>query len=314
MIILNSEPNQYSREALKILETIGNVTEKECDRDELISLIPNVDVLIVRLKNNIDKEIFSKAKRLKIIVSATTGLNHIDLNAANKNGVIVLSLKGEFEFLASITATSELAWSLLLSLYRKIPFAAKHVANGGWSRDKYKGRQLKDKTLGIVGFGRLGRIMSEYGKAFKMKVLAADPYVEIMPNHVKKVSIDELLNLSDIVTLHVNYHNSNYQMFNDSLFMKMKNGSIFINTSRGELVDEKALIRAIDSNKLSGVLLDVIDNENSNSKDWLEKSDIWKKSLTNENIIIVPHIGGATIESMEETEIFMAKKLINYLK
>lgn len=314
MIILNSEPNQYSREALKILETIGNVTEKECNRDELISLIPNVDVLIVRLKNNIDKEIFSKAKRLKIIVSATTGLNHIDLNAANKNGVIVLSLKGEFEFLASITATSELAWSLLLSLYRKIPFAAKHVANGGWSRDKYKGRQLKDKTLGIVGFGRLGRIMSEYGKAFKMKVLAADPYVEIMPNHVKKVSIDELLNLSDIVTLHVNYHDSNYQMFNDSLFMKMKNGSIFINTSRGELVDEKALIRAIDSNKLSGVLLDVIDNENSNSKDWLEKSDIWKKSLTNENIIIVPHIGGATIESMEETEIFMAKKLINYLK
>jgi D-3-phosphoglycerate dehydrogenase / 2-oxoglutarate reductase len=314
MFILNSEPNHYSREALKILETIGDVTEKDCDRNELISQIPNVDILIVRLRNNIDSEVLSKATRLKIIVSATTGLNHIDLNAAQKNGVKVLSLQGESEFLASITATSELAWALLLSLYRRIPFAAKHVENGGWSRDKYKGKQLKDKTLGIVGFGRLGRIMSEYGKAFKMKVIAADPYVEIMPDHVEKVNIDELLKLSDIVTLHVNYNNSNYQMFDDSLFMKMKNGSIFLNTSRGELVDEKALIRAIDSKKLSGVLLDVIDNENSNSKDWLKKSDIWKKSLTNENIIIVPHIGGATIESMQKTEIFMAKKLIKFLQ
>jgi len=314
MLILNSEPKFFSREAFKLLNTIGDVKEQECNRNELLLTIPDVDILIIRLKNNIDDEVFSKAKKLKVIVSATTGLNHIDLDAAKKNDVQVLSLRGEDEFLKSITATAELSWSLLLSFYRRIPDAINHVESGGWNRDKFRGKQLKGKTLGLVGFGRLGCIMSEYGKAFKMKVLATDPFVESMPNHVEKVGLKKLLNSSDIVSLHINYDSSNHEMFNDKLFMQMKNGSVFLNTSRGELVNEKALLKAIDSEKISGALLDVLNNENSIKEDWLINSNIWKKSLINENIIIVPHIGGATIESMEETEVFMANKLVKYLQ
>jgi D-3-phosphoglycerate dehydrogenase len=300
----------YSRDAYKILESIGSVIEKDCTREELISMIPEVDILITRLRNKIDNEVLSKANKLKIIVTATTGLNHIDLNMTNLYGVKVLSLKGEREFLDTLTATAELTWSLLLSLYRKIPDAVKHVKNGDWNRDLFKGRQLKGKTLGIVGYGRLGSIVAQYGQAFQMNVIAADPFVNDFPENIKKVTLKKLLQLSDVITLHVNYDESTHKMFNDELFKYIKTGAVLVNTSRGELIDESAMLRALNSGRLLGVALDVLYGEAENKHNWLQSSNVWKKSLVDKNIILVPHLGGATKESMMDTEIFMAQKLI----
>ncbi len=121
MNILNAEPEGYSRKAYEVLDAIGNVVEEECDRKRLFALIPEINILIVRLGHRVDSELFEKASKLKIVVTATTGLNHIDLDAAAMHGVTVLSLKGERAFLDSLTATAELTWSLLLALVRKLP-------------------------------------------------------------------------------------------------------------------------------------------------------------------------------------------------
>ena len=313
MNILNTEPEGYSRKAYKLLDTIGHVIEEKCDRERLFSLVPEMDVLIVRLGHSIDNELFEKASELKIIVTATTGLNHIDLDAAAKHGVTVLSLQGERAFLDSLTATAELTWTLLLALVRKLPKAIEHVNHGGWNRDLFKGNQLKEKVLGIVGYGRLGSIVARYGKAFDMRVIATDPNVFDMGPYVEKVEMAELVSSADVISLHVNYDETTHGMMDETIFKKVKPGAILVNTSRGELIDEVAMLKALDTGILSGVALDVLSYESNKTQSWPTDSDVWKRLSSDLNILISPHIGGVTFESMEETEVFMANKLKKHI-
>lgn len=313
MKILNAEPRGYSRIAYKILERLGKVIEENCSRNRLIEVIPDIDILIVRLNHKLDKEFFDIAKKLKIIVTATTGLNHIDLDIADSNGVKVLSLKSERDFLDTVTATAELTWTLVLALYRHLPGAIKHVENAGWNRDFFIGKQLKGKTIGVIGYGRLGSIVADYARVFKMNIVANDPYVDNMPIDIKKVSLNKLLEVSDVITLHVSYDQSTHHMLGSKEFKNIKTGALFINTSRGELVDEEAMIKAFDQKKLSGLAVDVLNGEAEKKQDWLKYNKLWKKSLINKNIIITPHIGGATYESMEDAEVFLANKLKKYI-
>ncbi len=313
MHILNAEPSNYSRVAHEILASIGKVTEKNCDRNNLLTLVPEVDVLIVRLGHRVDQEVFSRARKLKVVVTATTGLNHIDLVAAASHGVTVLSLKGERTFLDSLSATAEMTWALLLSLIRKVPFAMEHVNRGEWDRDKFKGNQLKGKVLGIIGYGRLGSIVASYGQVFGMRVIATDPHVVDMAPYVEKVELQQLLSAADVISLHVNYDESTHGIIDEKAFQQVKAGALLINTSRGELIDEKAMLDALDTERLGGIALDVLANESGKTSNWLKSSEIWQRAIMNSNVIITPHIGGATIESMEETEIFMANKLVSFI-
>ena len=313
MKILNVEPKGYSRQAYLTLGKIGEVVEEECDRDKLLSMIPEFDVLIVRLGHKIDADVFDAGAKLKIVLTATTGLNHIDLDAAAKHGVTVLSLKGERAFLDSLTATAELTWALLLAIVRKLPDAIEHVNQGGWDRDLFKGNQLKGKVLGILGFGRLGSIVARYGHAFEMPVIAADPFVVDMDSYVKKVNFDELLSSADVISLHVNYNEATHGIMDEKAFQKVKKGAVLINTSRGELIDEAAMLNALDQGLLSGVALDVLSYESNNTDSCPKHSELWKRMSSGSNILIAPHIGGATYESMEETEIFMANKLKSHI-
>ncbi len=310
--ILNAEPGGYSAAARSILAQIGSLHEEACDRSRLLDLIDDIDVLIVRLGHRVDRELITRGKKLKAIVTATTGLNHIDTAFARKSGIEVLSLKGEREFLGSLTATAELTWALLLALYRKIPYAHTHVINGGWDRDLFRGNQLKGKTLGIIGFGRLGSIVAEYGHAFHMNVIASDPYVTQMPKWVERLEMYDLLNQSDVVSLHVNLDDSTTGFFGHKSFEAMKQGAVLINTSRGELIDEQAMLMALESGKLAGVALDVLCSEAKKDAQWPTNSPLWRYAKEQENIVLTPHIGGATVESMEETEIFMANKLAHF--
>ncbi|MGH1440768.1 MAG: NAD(P)-dependent oxidoreductase [Cellvibrionaceae bacterium] len=309
MRILNAEPENYSRKAYGVLASLGEVIECHCDRSQLLELVPEIDVLIVRLGHHIDEEVFSKATSLKVVVTATTGLNHIDLKAADQYDVAVLSLKGERQFLDTLTATAELAWAGLLAFVRNIPGAVDHVNEGGWNRDLFKGYQLKGKTLGIVGYGRLGSIVAAYGKAFQMKVIFTDPFVDAYPREVEKVEFPYLLANSDVVSVHVNYDQSTHGLFDRQAFLQFKKGSILINTSRGELIDELAMLDALENNILKGVVLDVLSDEANNSPIWPKDNVVWQKISSNSNILITPHIGGATHESMASAEQFMADKL-----
>jgi len=309
MKILITESANYSIEALSTLSKLGEVDKIDCDRNKLLEIIGNYNIIVIRLNLVIDKKILDNADILKFIVSPTTGLNHIDTEFTAKKGIEIISLKGERNFLNNITGTAELAWGLLLSLTRNISKASTDVSNGRWDRDKFIGNELSGKTLGIIGLGRLGSILAEYGQAFRMRVVASDPSPHQVLEKVEMLDLKELLKCSDIISIHIEHNSSNNKFFNQSLFDLIKPGAMLINTSRGEIIDEFALIEVLKSGKLAGAALDVLTDEFKNEGNWLQSNPLWQYAQENPNLLISPHIGGATMESMEKTEIFIADKL-----
>lgn len=306
--ILNIEPEGYCNEARTILNQIGEVVDAPLQRIELLKRLPEFDVLILRLAYQIDREVIDAGARLKIIVTATTGLDHIDIDYARSKGVTVLSLYGETEFSNTINATAEHTWALLLALIRHIPQAFVSVRTGNWDRDSFRGNELYGKHLGIVGLGRIGRKVASYGLAFGMNVSAFDPYAEKwVDGVVKTATLQELLNQADIISLHVPLNVETKSMIGMEELQILPQGSVLINTSRGEIIDEKFLVKALESKHLAGVALDVVTHERE-TEQRLE-SPLLAYAKVHENLIITPHIAGATYESMTKTEVFVAHKL-----
>ena len=312
--ILNAESRDYSKEAESILLSLGTLKKSNLNRKSLIKLIPEYDALIVRLGNHIDKEIIDAAENLNVIVTATTGLNHIDVKYAQKENIKILSLKGEYEFLKNISATAEHTMGLLLSLLRNIPSASQSVKTSKWDRNLYKGREIEGKTFGILGYGRIGIKVAKYAKAFGAKIIVYD-IKKIAPEQediVVAKTIDELLGNCDILSIHLPFDASTHQLITKSQTNKMSETSILINTSRGEIINEMDLLESLNSSRISGAALDVLTNEHMvNTK---HSNPLIEYAKTHDNLIITPHIGGATYESMHKTEIFMAHKLSTWIK
>lgn len=284
-----AEPKGFSPRARALLAEVGDVVEGYAD----------ADVLWVRLRQYIGAAIMDAAPSLRVIATPTTGLNHIDMREAERRGIAVLSLRGEREFLDEVRATAEHTLALMLALLRRIPEAVEHVRRGEWDRDRLRGCELYGKTVGIVGYGRLGRIVARYVHAFEARVVTSDPHVRAADAGRPLVPLDELLTEADIVTLHVNLTPENQGFFGRREFAAMRRGSWFINTSRGELVDEAAMIEALESGWLAGAAVDVVSDEYAASR----------RPPVHRNLIVTPHIGGCTVESMEKTEVFLARKV-----
>lgn len=310
--IVVAESLGFSPAAAEALRALGSVTFADADRAELLRLAAGADLLWVRLRHRVDAELLAAAPRLRAVVSPTTGLNHIDLEEAARRGVAVLSLRGEVEFLRTVRATAEHTVGLLLALLRRIPRAAAHVEQGGWDRDPFRGGELYGKVAGVVGYGRLGRIVAGYLGAFGMRVLAADPCVEpeALEPGVALVPLEGLLAEADVVTLHVSLSAATEGLFGAAQLAAMKPGALFVNTARGELVDEAALLAALEGGRLGGAALDVLAHERSGG---MGHSPLVRYAATHDNLVITPHIGGATRESMEKTEAFMAGRLAEFL-
>lgn len=306
--ILIAEAKGFPDDVVQKLRRISYVVLADLDSDALSEAVHNVDVLWVRLRNFIGSDILTRANQLRLIVSPTTGLNHIDVKAAESKGVQILSLRGETEFLKEVRATAEFTIGLILTLMRHISRAKAHVCKGGWDRELFKGTELYQKTVGVVGYGRLGRLVSHYLLAFGCDVLIVDPYVSAdkVDTDIQVVSMDILLRKADIITIHVNLTESNRFFFGREHFAAMKPTALLINTSRGELIDEDALCEALRDGRIAGAALDVLSNE--------QTADIAHRPLVQyaneyENLIITPHIGGNTEESLIKTERFLANKL-----
>jgi len=310
--ILNIEPEGWPAEARDILRPVASLTERTVGRPELIRILPRYDVLLTRLGHRIDRPILRAASRLKAVATPTTGLDHIDLRAAAERGVHVISLKGDTRFLRTVTATAEHSFGLLLALARRLPAAVEHVRRGGWDRDRFRGMELSGKTLGIVGLGRLGRMVARYGRSFGMRVLAYDPASPAPPPGVRRVRLETLLRRADAVTLHVPLDESTEGIFGRSFFAAMKPGSFFINTSRGALIDEAALLEALTNGRLAGAALDVVRDERP-GRSRRRPSPLLAYARKHDNLIITPHIGGATRDSMRKAEIHLARKLRGFL-
>lgn len=305
-ICIITEPDWVAKDAIQKIEEHFTCVLGPFDRSALIEKSKYADGFFVGLDHQLDQNVLSA--RTQFVVSPTTGLNHIDLEIAKMNNIKIVSLKGEVEFLDQITATAELCWGLMIALRRRIPHAFQSVNHGEWDRDAFHGHELQGTTLGIIGLGRLGRKMAQYGKAFDMRLIACDTK-DIEHDGVEMTSIDYLLQESDVVTLQANSKPENYHMIGETEFKKMKNNAVFINTARGDLVNEVALLQALKSKSISGAALDVLEQEFNRDHD---SSELIKYAKEHDNLIITPHIGGVTHESLYKTTHFTVDKLLKW--
>jgi D-3-phosphoglycerate dehydrogenase len=303
--VLIAESRGFSETALGVLREAAEVTVADLDRPGLLRAVAQAEALWVRLRHKIDQEVLAAGPGLRVVATATTGLSHIDLEAAEQRRVRVLSLAGETDFLREVRATAEHTVGLLLALLRQTPAAVDHVRQGGWNRDLFRGREVAGKTIGLVGYGRLGRRVAEYFLVMGARVVWSDPNVG-----GEGLTLAELLRASDVVSLHASLTPETRGFFGTRQFAAMRPGTWLINTARGELVDEAALLEALESGRLAGAALDVLEGEDSTG---MSDHPLVRYARRHANLLITPHLGGCTVESMEKTEQFLAEKLVALL-
>jgi D-3-phosphoglycerate dehydrogenase len=297
-------------EAFQAFEGIGTVVTLPADYEMVAAAIGDYDAYLPSLKVPVDAAMVSRARRLKVIGTPSTGTDHLDLAAIKSAGIACFDIAREFDLINSFSATSELAFGALLALNRKICEARQAVLEGNWGREAFTGFQLLGKTLGIIGLGRLGRISARIGNGFGMRVIACDVR-EVSAPDVTMTDFDTVVREADVLTIHVHLREDTRGMISRNVLAQMKAGAILLNTSRGALVDEAALLDALRNGAIAGACVDVIDGE------WLadvRQHPLVEYAQTHRSLLIVPHIGGATRESIYGARIFMARKVAAYLK
>lgn len=310
-----TEPKGYSPRAVALLKSLGPVVPwSEARRKP--ALARRATILAVKLGMQISKAVMHRLPNLKIIATSTTGLNHIDLAEAERRGIKIVSLRGETKFLRTIFPTAEETIGLMIMLMRNLPWGFDAVRRGRWDKEAFYGRELSGKTLGIVGFGRLGSMVARFGRTFGMAVIACDPRVPaaaVRRAGARKVPMDEVFRRSDVVSLHVLLTGGTRGLVTRRHFRQMKRTAYFINTARGELVDEKALLEALRKKWIAGAALDVLADEDPRGG-HVKTHPLVRYARTHRNLIIVPHLGGATYESMARTEEFIAEKVVRCVR
>ncbi len=283
---------------------IVNTKDRNLTYDELVKKVRGVDAILCLLNDRIDANVIANMDKCKVISNYAVGFNNIDVDEATKRGIIVTNTPGVLT-----DATADLTWALILAVTRRIVEADKFVRKGkfkGWAPMLLLGSELAGKTLGIIGAGRIGTAVGLRAKGFKMKVL----YFNLTKNEAleqevgaKKVSLETLLKNSDIVTIHVPLTPKTRHLIGAKELKLMKKGAYLINTSRGEVVDEKALIKALKTGKLAGAGLDVFEQEPFVPKELTEL----------DNVVLTPHIGSATVEARTKMAIVAAENIVKVL-
>jgi D-3-phosphoglycerate dehydrogenase len=236
----------------------------------------------------------------------------MDINEIRARNIVCLVIAKEYDLINSFTATSEMAFGLLLALVRKIPQGIKAAEQGIWSREALAGFQLHGKTFGCLGLGRLGTISARIAQGFGMRVIAHDVR-QVAMEGVEIIDFDTLVRESDVVSVHIHLRSETEGMINADIFSRMRSNAILLNTSRGRIIDEAALLAALQNWQIAGAGLDVIDGE------WLSQQELYRHPLIayareNDNLIIVPHIASSTRESIYGARVFMAAKMADTIR
>lgn len=303
-----AEPDDFDPDVAAYLGRHAEVVLERASHDQLGAAFQAFDAVWIRLGFRVDAALLGAAPRCRVLACPATGLDHIDREACAARGVRVESLKGEVEFLRNIRATAELTVALALAVIRKLPSAARAVLDGEWNRDRFRGRELNEKTFGIVGMGRLGSLVAQMLGGFGVRVLGYDPRPDFPLDRAERApSLDALLAASDVVSLHVNYEASTRHLVGARELAAMRPGSFLINTSRGGVLDETALLAALERGHLGGAALDVLEGEPNPA---LAGHPLVEYAKRHDNLILVPHIGGNTWESTRKTEMFVARKVL----
>jgi phosphoglycerate dehydrogenase-like enzyme len=308
----------FQQANLDLIETVFDlVTVSTPDQDDQVEL-SGIDACFAPLGYFFNQEKMRKMPKLKVICSNTTSVPHIDERQAKLNNLKVVSLQYEIEFLKTITPTAEHTWGLLLALTRYIPKSFQSVLDGKWSRWPFGARSMMSRmSLGIVGYGRVGSIVANYGVAFGMKVLVFDPYKTVGDLlNIKQVdSLELLVSEVDVVSLHMHLTKETEGLINKELFLKFKHGSYLINTARGAIVDSNSLVEALLSEKISGAATDVLDDEFEQGADFsVIEHPLVDYATTHDNLIITPHIAGSTQDAWFETQRFTIQRMIEWFE
>lgn len=270
--------------------------------DELKAIIGQYDALIVRSETKVTADIIAAATNLKVIGRAGSGVDNIDVPAASKRGIVVMNAAA-----GNSVTTGEHTLAMMMAMARKIPQAHATLKNGKWDKKKFMGVELRGKTLGIVGFGNIGKIVAQGALGLGMKVLAYDPFLskEIAARAgVEVVSLDEICERSDFVTVHTPLTDETRGIIGEAAIAKMKDGVRIINCARGGLVDETALYLAVQSGKVAAAALDVFTTEPAPADHPL---------LTLDNIVVAPHLGASTNEAQDQVAIITSEQIAAFL-
>ncbi len=276
------------------LERLRSAPEIEVDavagkpRAELERALTQAHALIVRSETRVTADLLTHAPHLRVIARAGVGVDNIDVPAATKRGIAVMNAPG-----ANTISAAEHTMALLLSLVRRIPWAVESMRRGEWDRKRFEGSELRGKTLGVLGLGRIGGHVAQLARAFGMQVVAHDPYLS--PDradelHVKLIPLDVLLRESDVITLHLAQTEQTHRLLNADRLALLKPTAVLVNTARGELIDEQALAAAVSAGRLAGAALDVFASEPLAADSPLR---------TLERVLLTPHLAASTAEAQE---------------
>lgn len=297
--ILVSDP--LAEEGLALLRQAGFQVDVKTGlpEPELLKIIPDYDALLVRSATQANAAMFAAGTKLRLVGRAGIGVDNIDQQAATRRGIVVMNTPD-----ANATTTAELALTMMMALARKIPQADRSVREGKWEKSKFVGTEISGKTLGVAGFGRIGRIVADRALGLKMRVIAHDPFLQgasPVPG-IPLVDFNTLLRESDFITVHSPLNEGTKNLFHAGAFAKMKPGAKLINCARGGIVNEKDLFEALQSQRLAGAALDVFSEEPPKGSPLLTLS----------NAIFTPHLGASTDEAQLKVSVDLAQQVIDF--
>jgi len=273
-------------------------------KEELYSVIGDYDVIITRSGTTVDKPLLDAAHNLKMVARAGVGVDNVDVDYASAKGVIVVNAP-----FGNTNSAAEHAMALLLSFCRNITKANASLKSGAWKRAPFTGYELKGRTAGVIGLGKVGGRVATRLKAFECNVVACDPYIaekRAQDLGVKLVSLEEVIRTCDIITVHTPLTDETRNMIGEKELAAMKQGVILINAARGGIINEEAMLHALDSDKITGAGFDVWSQEPPDS-------DILKKLIAHDKMVVTPHLGANTFEAQVNVAVDVSREIIHYL-
>ena len=277
--------DNLNQQVYKELETIGDCVDisKSNSRDkDLANHIKDCEIVVIRSATKLTKEVLDKAEQLKIIARCGVGIDNVDLDFAKSKSIFFTNSPS-----ANLISVVELTVALIISVSRKLSLADSHLKKGEWNRSQFLGNELYGKTLGIVGFGKAGRLVAERMKSFGMSIVFYDPYVTDWNGSEESIKLDDLLRTADVVSIHVIKTKDTENLISKDMLDLLKPSSVIINTSRGGVLDEDYLFELLESEKIFGAGLDVYSNEPPKNVD----------RYNGLNLVTTPHIGASTNEA-----------------
>ena len=277
--------DNLNQQVYKELETIGDCVDisKSNSKDkDLANHIKDCEIVVIRSATKLTKEVLDKAEQLKIIARCGVGIDNVDLDFAKSKSIFVTNSPS-----ANLISVVELTVALIISVSRKLSLADSHLKKGEWNRSQFLGNELYGKTLGIVGFGKAGRLVADRMKSFGMSIVFYDPYVTDWNGSEESIKLDDLLRTADVVSIHVIKTKDTENLISKDMLDLLKPSSVIINTSRGGVLDEDYLFELLESEKIFGAGLDVYSNEPPKNVD----------RYNGLNLVTTPHLGASTNEA-----------------